>query len=183
MSNDSTSPGWITPIPDDTPYDEELERILSRWISNVSGLPGKTMYPKWQPKDKVRPFPAPDTSWCAFGISDLPSTDYPAFIHQTEDGSELSRHEDINCFISFYGPSGSANSSLFRDGISINQNNDELNTYGLSVTSFTRITPAPEVINSQWVRRYDMTVSLRRKIIRKYAIKNIVSAEVKFFGE
>lgn len=46
-----------------------------------------------------------------------------------------------------------------------------------------RIIPAPELINNQWVRRYDVTVDLHRKTVREYGIKSLLSAPVQFFGE
>jgi hypothetical protein len=41
----------------------------------------------------------------------------------------------------------------------------------------------PELINNQWVRRYDLHITLRRKIIRSYGINSLLSAPVTFFGE
>lgn len=34
------------------------------------------------------------------------------------------------------------------------------------------------MVNQQWVRRYDMTVTLRRKITRTYLVLNLKSATV-----
>ena len=84
---------------------------------------------------------------------------------------------------SFYGPSGMSYASRFRDGISVPQNNAERNALGLSLGDSTGLTPFPELINQQWVRRYDMTVRLRRKVVREYGIKSLVEAPVTFFGE
>ena len=39
----------------------------------------------------------------------------------------------------------------------------------------------PELINNQWVRRYDISVDLRRKIIRQYGIQSLVDAPVQFW--
>ncbi|EPH7603555.1 phage neck terminator protein, partial [Escherichia coli] len=54
---------------------------------------------------------------------------------------------------------------------------------GLSLGDYTGLTPFPELINQQWVRRYDMTVRLRRKVVREYGIKSLVEAPVIFFGD
>ncbi|EHT4373308.1 hypothetical protein KX080_004752, partial [Salmonella enterica] len=45
------------------------------------------------------------------------------------------------------------------------------------------IVPFPELINQQWVRRYDMKVRLRRKVVREYNILALQDAPVSFFGE
>ncbi|EJT0956333.1 hypothetical protein ABCT26_003517 [Escherichia coli] len=71
--------------------------------------------------------------------------------------------------------------SRFRDGISVPQNNAALNALGLSLGDYTGL--FPELINQQWVRRYDMTVRLRRKVVREYGIKSLVEAPVIFFGD
>jgi hypothetical protein len=35
----------------------------------------------------------------------------------------------------------------------------------------------PELINNQWVRRYDLSVQLRRKVIRTYDIKTVIETD------
>lgn len=68
--------------------------------------------------------------------------------------------------------------SIFRDGISVEQNNSELNRMGLTLGDVSSITPFPELINQQWLRRYDITVKIRRKVTRTYNIKSIVDGNV-----
>ncbi|HHR4467202.1 TPA: phage neck terminator protein, partial [Salmonella enterica] len=38
-NNTSTARGWLTPTSGDPDYDEALDRLLSQWMRNVSGLP------------------------------------------------------------------------------------------------------------------------------------------------
>lgn len=180
-NNTSTEAGWLTPTSGDPAYDEALDRLLSQWMRNVSGLPAKMVMPRWQ-KDQPA-LPPVDTNWCAFGVTGWPIDDSPAFTSQTDEGAQVWRHETFECMASFYGPAGMAFASRFRDGISVQQNNDQLNTLGLSLGDYTGLTPFPELINQQWVRRYDMTVRLRRKVIREYGIKSLVEAPVTYFGE
>lgn len=180
-NNTSTERGWLTPTSSDTVYDEELDRLLSQWVRNVSGLPEGMVRPRWQ-KDQPALLPV-DTHWCAFGIIGWPIDNSPAFTHQTDGGAQLWRHETFECMASFYGPAGMKFASQFRDGISIAQNNAELNTLDLSLGDYSGLTPFPELLNQQWVRRYDMTVRLRRKVIREYGIKSLVDAPVIYFGE
>ena len=72
----------------------------------------------------------------------------------------------------------------FRDGLYVEQNNTTLRTAaGLSLVGTGRIYNLPELINNQWVRRYDLTVTLSRKNIRTFNIKTIQSVPVQFFGD
>ncbi|MBI6548592.1 phage neck terminator protein [Xenorhabdus lircayensis] len=178
--NTSERAGWL--IPDTEPvYDEVVERLCSQWLRGVSGLPNGMVRPRWTPVLAAQP-PA-DTDWCGFGITEIPADDNPAFANQTDQSDELWRHEDFECSASFYGPHSQGYASRFRDGLSVSQNNAEFNQLGLSVVKHSRITSFPELINNQWVRRYDITVTLRRKVVRRYSIKSLTDAPVKFFGD
>lgn len=180
-NNSSTEPGWLTPVSGDPDYDEALDRLLSQWVRNVSGLPTGMVRPRWQ-KDQPPLLPV-ETNWCAFGVTGLPIDNSPAFINQTEEGAQLWRHETFECMASFYGPAGMTFASRFRDGISVAQNNAELNQSDLSLVDYGDIVPFPELINQQWVRRYDMKVRLRRKVVREYNILALQDAPVSFFGD
>ncbi|OKP02609.1 phage neck terminator protein [Xenorhabdus eapokensis] len=178
--NTSEQAGWLTP--DNEPvYDEELDRRLSQWLRGISGLPNGMVRPRWTPVPIAQP-PA-NADWCGFGIVELPADDNPAYASQTDEHGELWRHEEFECSASFYGPRSQWYASRFRDGVSLSQNNAELNQLGLSVVKHSRITSFPELINNQWVRRYDITVTLRRKSVRRYGVKSLLDAPVKFFGD
>lgn len=177
MSNNSSmEPGWLTPTSDSPEYDTDLDVLLSRWMRFVSGMPAGMVRPRWQPEQPAH-LPA-DVNWVAFGIVEWPVDSSPAFTMQTEDGSELWRHEEFVALASFYGPQGMSYAAIFRDGISIEQNNTELNSLGLSLAYHGEIIPAPELINGKWVRRYDFRVRLRRKVVRQYNIKSILVPNV-----
>lgn len=180
-NNTSTERGWLTPTSGDPDYDEALDRLLSQWMRNVSGLPAGTVRPRWQ-KDQPPLLPV-ETNWCAFGITEWPIDNSPAFTQQTDTGTQLWRHEDFVAMASFYGPGGMQFASRFRDGISVEQNNAELNQSALSLVDYGDIVPFPELINQQWVRRYDMKVRLRRKVVREYNILALQDAPVSFFGD
>ncbi len=124
-----------------------------------------------------------DPDGCICGVIDLAVDGSPTFTGQTDDSSQLCRHEVITCKASFYGPSGMRHASRFRDGICIEQNNAELNNLGLSLVDYSSIVPFPEFINTEQLRRYDLTLRLRRKVVREYGIKSLVDAPVTFFGD
>lgn len=180
--NASTTRGWLTPAGNPPAYGEALERLLSRWIRGVSGLPEAMVRPRWQPEQPA--LPPPDTNWCAMGVVDIQSDDSPAWVSDGDARPALWRHEMLACLLSFYGPQGQTLTTVFRDGLCVGQNNDELGTAGLALAHYSAITPFPELINNQWLRRYDMTVHLRRKIVRHYAIRSLLAADdIHFPGE
>ncbi|WP_439848513.1 phage neck terminator protein, partial [Salmonella enterica] len=81
-NNTSTQCGWLTPTSGDPDYDEALDRLLSQWMRNVSGLPAGMVRPRWQ-KDQPPLLPV-ETNWCAFGIIEWPIDNSPAFTQQTD---------------------------------------------------------------------------------------------------
>lgn len=176
MSNDSTSAVWLTPTGDPPDDDEALERKLSQWVKALSGLPDGMVRPRWVAVQPAQP--AQSVNWCGFGILSIDDDDNPAIVNQTDDSNELWKHEQIECMASFYGPGSQGISSQFRDGLKVPQNNSQLNTLGLSLGEYAKITAAPELINQQWVRRYDLTILLRRKLIRTYGVKSILEPNI-----
>lgn len=67
----------------------------------------------------------------------------------------------------------------FRDGMFVDQNADTLRRIsGLSLVSADEIRNLPELINNQWVRRYDLAVTLSRKNTRTYNVKSVVDPNV-----
>lgn len=180
-NNTSTEPGWLTPGSRDPDYDEALDAHLSQWISSVSGLAAEAVLPRWRGGPLLPP--AKDTTWCAFGITAWSSDDNPVFSSQTDESVQFWRHETFECTASFYGPAAMTAAARFRDGIAVPQNNASLNALGFSLRDYITLTPCPELIEQTWVRRYDMTAQLRRKIVRDYAIQLLVAAPVTFSGE
>jgi hypothetical protein len=39
------------------------------------------------------------------------------------------------------------------------------------------IVTAPDMINQQWVRRFDLSMRIRRRVVRTYQILTVLSAE------
>lgn len=179
--NDSAHAGYLTPTSPQPDYDEGLERELSRWIRGVSGLPAKMVRPRWT---AIQPaIPVAGSTWCDFGILKIRQNVQPAEVTVNDDTDARWQQEAFDVICCFYGPSGLGVATLFRDGLYLSQNNEELNRVGMSLGSCSDIIPAPEFINNQWQRRFDVTVTLRRKTVREYGIKSILSAPVQFFGD
>ena len=180
-NNTSTEAGWLTPTSPDPDYDEALDAQLSQWISSVSGLPLEAVHPRWR-EEPLLPS-STNATWCAFSITAWSSDDNPAFSSQMDENVQFWRHETFECTASFYGSAGMTYAARFRDGIAVPQNNASLNALGFSLSDDIFLTPYPELIEQTWVRRYDMTAQLRRKIVREYAIQSLVAAPAIFSGE
>ncbi|EPA3167016.1 hypothetical protein ACQ26G_004186 [Yersinia enterocolitica] len=179
--NASTHSGFLTPTSTFLDYDQQLERQISRWIRSVSALPTEMVFPRWtDPQPKI---PSLGATWCAFGITEIQEDAYPAFVGAGDDTEAQWLHEVITVICCFYGPEGARTATLFRSGLYVPQNNAELNHLGLTFKECGRLLSAPELINNQWQRRYDLTVSLCRKTVREYAIKSLLDVPTKFFGD
>ncbi|TXE22180.1 phage neck terminator protein [Serratia ureilytica] len=174
MSNDSTAPGYLIPESAGPAYDKALEIHLSEWICGVTGINVTLVYPRWT--DPQRQIPKIGTTWCAFGITAQQQALNPADVQISDDRSEQWAWERVTVICCFYGPEGAALAARFRAGIFIEQNNAELNRRsGLTLNDAGTLYNVPELINNQWVRRYDLTVTLSRKIVREYNIKSLIA--------
>ena len=181
LSNDSTEPGYLTPVGSEPDYDQELERQISRWIRGVTGLDASVVLPRWT--DPQQQIPKSGITWCEFGIAISDPEDFPADV-QVDEQSQQWVWEKVNIICCFYGPQGSAMASRFRAGMFVEQNNTALRSAsGLSLLDAGKIFNLPVLINNQWVRRYDLAVTLSRKNIRTYNIKSIITPNVDITGE
>ena len=169
--NDTTRPGFLTPLGASPHYDDALDADLSGWIVGVSGLPPEMVMAKW---------------------SDPPPATPEAGITPKKSGNRLSARA-IKAAGHVNGLDALKHALVvvlrveerrFRLlHISVPQNNAELNRLGLTFLQCGDITPDPEFINNQWLRRYPLTVALKRSIARRYGIRSILSSAVKIIGE
>lgn len=178
MANDSTQAGYLVPtVPSPPLEDAALDAVFQQMIVGLTGLPGNMVRPRWQ--TTVPKQPEPSTNWCAIGVTNSEADANPAMIHNgAGEGSDtLQRNEILTVLASFYGPNASANAAQARDGIFVSQNNAMLGTYSMGLVSVGPKRPAPELVNQQWIRRYDFEIRVRREIIRTYNVLNILSAD------
>lgn len=178
MVNDSTAAGWLVPTASSPPLeDAELDAVFQQMIVGLTGLPGNMVRPRWQPT--VPKQPEPTVNWCAIGVTDSESDANPVIAHNgSGEGSDtFLRNEILTVLASFYGPNASAYASQARDGIFVSQNNDMLTANLMGLVSVGPKRPAPELVNQQWVRRFDFEIRVRRQINRTYNVLNILSAQ------
>lgn len=176
MANDSSTGGFIPPASSPAPLaDAALDNLFQQLVVGVTGLPGSLVRPRWQPV--VPKQPDPSTNWCAIGVTLLSPDDYPSEVHNgTGNGSDTqSDHESINVTASFYGPNAMANAKQLRSGLYVAQNRDTLVAAGLNLKEARQLIQAPDLVNEQWIRRWDLTIVFRRQSIYTYSILNIAS--------
>lgn len=179
MPNTSATGGYLTPLLAAPAYDLPLDVQVQGMVSGITGLAGPLVRPRWQPRPPAQP--PRDTNWCAVGISEIGA----AYGHHqrhvsTGDGyDESEAYEDLELLASFYGPGSSGLATLLRDGLWIAQNREAMQAVGLRLSDVGRsITLLGELVNQEYVRRADVTVSLRRVVTRRYPILNLLQAQI-----
>lgn len=175
---DSSTGGYLAPAVDTPPpEDDALDDLVHDLIAGITALPADLVRPRWQ--QTVPKQPEPTVNWCAFGVQEQEPDAGPVIQHDgAGDGHDTYiRHQDIDVMCTFYGPSGKGYAQRLADGLAVPQNREQLQLQDMAFVSVGAIRPAPDLVNQQWVRRYDMTVKLRRKVTRTYAVLNLKSVQ------
>jgi hypothetical protein len=184
MVNDSSTGGYLLPADAPAPEeDAELDGLFQDSVRNITGLPGSLVRPRWQPGNPKQP--EPGTDWCAIGVMVQTPDAGPAIQHRSENGGadKLERHEEIEVLASFYGPRRQSFAAKLRDGLSIPQNMETLQTSAIGLVGCGPIRSVPELVNQQWIRRSDMLMLFRRKTTRIYPVQNIEVADIHLFDD
>lgn len=176
---DSTSPGYLLPTSQPPPRDAALDDVLQAFVSGVSGLPGKMVRPRWQP---VMPsFPEPNEDWVAFGVLSIrraqgtPTQDFDGTAGPGGNGvMSVRRWATLNCLASFYGPNAQEYATRLEDGAVLAQNRFTLQQNGLDVKRTSEVVALPDLVNSTWQRRYDLSIDLAIETTRDYAILSLL---------
>lgn len=185
MSNDSSTGGPLAPASVPAPLEgQALNRFIQQWVVGIVGLDGTLVRPRYQPEQPDIPDAA--VAWAAIGVTTRKTDNFPAIIHDGDgDGGEgtdeLHRHEEYTVFCSFYdlGTNGLADyyATLLRDGVAIGQNLEILQLNDMAFAWIGDMTPVPSLLKQRWLYRVDISLTLRRRILRVYPVRNILSAE------
>lgn len=175
MANDSSTGGYLAGT--DVLADVALDAVLQQMVAGITGLDGSLVRPRWQPV--VPKQPEPGTDWCAIGAVRFDPMDYPIETHDgSGDGSSTLTHwEEFTLLASFYGPNGQGNARRLRDGLYVAQNREALVTNGVDLVGAGEIQAAPDLVNEQWIKRYDLPIRMRASAVRVYPILNLLSAD------
>lgn len=177
MAADSSVAGYLQPVGTAPPEDTDLDSIFQQLAVGLTGLPGSLVRPRWQPT--VPKQPEPNINWCAIGITGIEHDANSVEWHNPagEGSDTFMRHEEISVLCSFYGPNALNYAAIFRDGLYVSQNNGNLNQFEMGLHEVGSIVTAAELVSQQWIRRFDLTARIRRRVVRTYPVLNILSAE------
>lgn len=182
--NTSATGGTLSPTPTPAPLEgEALQDFFHDWFAGITSLPANMVRPRWQ----VEPtnLPQNNVTWMAFGTPRLESDTFASEQHYPEgDGyNQIRRHQVLSILVSVYGPEADSVVGLLREGVQVSQNREvlTLNSMGLVETGDT-IT-VPELVKDKWYYRVDMTVKVRRQIVRNYAVNSLTSSQSELNNE
>ncbi|WOE32175.1 MULTISPECIES: hypothetical protein [unclassified Acinetobacter] len=167
---DSATGGYISPSVI-VAHDQNLEDIFQELIVGVTSLTGKFVRPRYQ--EEPPPMPKVGTDWCAFAVKSIIPDDGPYFQQNAEDMDSI-RHEEIELFLSFYGHNGQSLANIFRDGLAIPQNIAQIREHKIKFVGCGDLRTAPDFLNNQYVHRFDVVATFRRKTKRTYAVKTFL---------
>lgn len=186
-ANTSATGGPIFPISAPPLYGAPLNDFFHDLITSLTMLDPTTIRPSWQ----TEPPNIPDafTVWAAFGIAVVPSDDFPATVADAANGGTLTlqRHESLELRVSFYdiGTDGQAdsNASLLRDNLVIGQNREVLRAQNMGLTNTGDLVTVPSLLKTRWLYRVDLTVMMRREVLRTYPVESLLSLSATLMTE
>lgn len=173
MSNSSTGGYLNQPTTEKLPPGLTLEQFLQTVVVGISGYHQQLVRPNWQLEPPKQPDVA--TDWIAFGVSTIAQDDNAFVGHLTDTTAYLTRQQDIDVQLSFYGPNAIDNIPKFVDGFQITQNLEALTKADMGYKGFSKPTRMPDLINERWVQKWIVTLTLVRKVLRTYPILSFAS--------
>lgn len=174
-TNNSATGGYLQPSPlAPLPGGLAFKQFVQTVFVGVSGLPGDLVRPKWQidpPKQ-----PDIDIDWMAIGLV-VNKADTNSYNGTLPDGTnQTQRMEELEIQCAFYGPESDSLAALVRDGFQVPQNLEALRAAKMGFVSTSQMMHVPDLVNERWVDKYEMSVFMRREILRIYPILTFVSA-------
>ena len=166
----------------------EPDDVLRVYASVITGIDKRLVRKRWLVKPANQP--PIETDWIAVGVISVTNEGTPYQYGEKpkkeDDPDVITRitFQSLKVVASFYGGHAYENADQFRDGILLPTNNDQLKTYGLTVQSVgDEIIHIPELLNAQWLDRYDVVFTVGRSVSRVYGVRTIETAGADFFSD
>lgn len=165
--------------PESTPAvleDGALLAFLHGVLVGITGLAADLVRRGWQLVPA--PDPSPEATWLAYAVTGS-RPDHDPVVSQspeapnslvTETAAVLRRHEELDVLVTVYGPAAQATVGRLRDGLYIEQNRAALRAAGVGLGGVSDPVHAPEQVGTRWFDRWDVTLTLRREIVREYPV-------------
>jgi len=170
-------PGSTAPLEDDA-----LDDFMQALVVGISGLGPTLVRPRWQ--DEPPNLPARTVNWAAVGVTDREYEQYASVEHDPvgEGWDRITRNEQLEVLVSFYGPNCQGYGARFRDGLSVAQNREVLLLANMGISSVGELQRAPELIKNAFYKRADLPFVVGRQVIRTYAVRSLAAADVTLIG-
>jgi hypothetical protein len=177
MANTSATGGPLLPTGPDLAADLDFDRILTRVVRGITGLPDGSVFPRNQDVPPDQPDKA--TDWCAVGETERTLQSQPSQIHIGDgDGYTVLRSTaKVEALASFYGLRARNLAHLFSDALWVAQNREYLNANGIGFVTTGTLRNSAALVNTTFRRRYDVPFTLMHVIERRYEIRNVVQAD------
>lgn len=174
MFNDSSTGGYLVESGTPPLNDQSLRRFLHGVIAGITGIDNELVRQSWAANPA--PVPSIDVDWVSYGITSQRPDNAPYQEQTDNDSSLMKRHEEFDIYCIFYGPNSQSFSSILRDGMYLSQNREQLFSVGMGLVGFSDSQHLPELVNDRYFDRTDITMTLRREIIREYPILHFLGA-------
>ena len=167
---------WLGVGPAPPLEDDALDDFFQALVVGVTGLEGQYVRPRYQTEPPN--LPPVTRSWAAVGVVNRIRDTYAAIQHDPagEGWDSVSRGEDLELLCSFYGPNCQGLGAMLDDGLMVAQNREVLFHSGMELTATGDLRKVPELVKERWYLRADLSVFLRRQVVRYYPVRSLISA-------
>ena len=173
----TSATGGILPGQDVTPTlaDDPLENAVHDWLAGLAGLAAEMVRPEMQATAPKQPDVG--VPWLAFNVGEATPDNNPVMTHDaTGDGQDnLTRHYRVRVAVKVYGVNGGNRARQILDAAPVVQNGETLGGLLIKYVKGSTITRSGDVLQSQFVARWDFTLDFNMQTRRAFAVLNILS--------
>lgn len=179
ISPNSSIAGYLRPatIHDATILeDKQLDRFLHDLFVGISGMDPTTIRPRWlaTPGNLV----SNGELLLAHGITKRRDDVVAHQEFRPDIGMIINRNQEFDVLCTFYGADCATYEGIIRDGLSLDQNREYINSQGIVLVAVGNPRNASEFINNNWVKRIDVEITFRRRIRRIYPVLTLLASDI-----